>query len=90
MPPPQQNPNRPPAADADRAPTAPAEGPQRPAVAPQGDPKTQDGKSTVPATPTPPASPQEPGKKFDETVPGGQYMVNGRLVDADGKPIAKK
>lgn len=93
MPPPQQNPNRPPAAtapNADRQPPATPEAAQEPAAAPQGDPKAQDGKSTVPSPQTPPAAPQEPGKRFDETVPGGQYMVNGRMVDADGKPIAKK
>jgi len=24
--------------------------------------------------------------KLDETVPGGVYIVNGRVVDAEGKP----
>ena len=26
--------------------------------------------------------------KLDETVPGGRYLVNGVLVDANGEPIA--
>lgn len=26
-------------------------------------------------------------KRLDETVPGGAYMVGGKMVDADGKEI---
>jgi hypothetical protein len=26
----------------------------------------------------------------DETEPGGRFIVNGQLVDADGKPVKKK
>lgn len=29
-------------------------------------------------------------KKLDETVPGGRYLVNGVLVNADGEPVNDK
>lgn len=29
----------------------------------------------------------EPDRKLDETVPGGRYLVDGKLVDANGEPI---
>lgn len=28
-------------------------------------------------------------QQLDETVPGGQYLVNGQLVDANGVPITR-
>jgi len=28
-------------------------------------------------------------KKLDESIPGGRYMVNGVLVDCNGKEIKK-
>jgi hypothetical protein len=36
---------------------------------------------------TPQPKPAEPVKDFDRTVPGGRYVVGGKLVDAHGKPI---
>lgn len=93
MPPPQQNTPRTTAGsatNADRQPHEAQETPQEPAAAPQGDPKAPEVKSTVQTPQTPPAASQEPEKRWDKTVPGGQYMVGGKLVDADGKPTAKK
>lgn len=93
MPPPQHNPQRPTPgsnANADRQPPTPPETIQEPADAPQGDPQATEVKSPSAAPRTAPPASQESGKKFDETVPGGQYMVGGKLVDADGKPIDKK
>lgn len=29
-------------------------------------------------------------KQLDETVPGGRYMLNGRLVNSEGEPIEDK
>ena len=29
----------------------------------------------------------EPGPRIDETTPGGQYEVDGRLVDAEGHAL---
>lgn len=29
----------------------------------------------------------EPKQASDKTVPGGRYLVNGRVVDANGEPI---
>jgi hypothetical protein len=29
----------------------------------------------------------EAKRPLDETIPGGRYEVNGKLVDANGKPI---
>ncbi len=29
----------------------------------------------------------EPPRKLDQTVPGGRYIVNGQVVDANGKPL---
>ncbi len=38
--------------------------------------------------PTPPEiAPIADVKPLDETIPGGKYMVNGFLVDANGNPI---
>lgn len=31
-----------------------------------------------------------PAGRLDETVPGGRYMVNDRLVDANGEPVKGK
>lgn len=28
-----------------------------------------------------------PSGRLDETVPGGRYLVGGKLVNADGEPI---
>jgi colicin import membrane protein len=28
-------------------------------------------------------------ERVDETIPGGRYLVNGILVDCDGKPLEK-
>lgn len=93
MPPPQHNPQRPTAgshANADRQPPSPPEAAQEPPDAPQGDPQATEVKSPASAPKAAPSASQEAEKKFDETVPGGQYMVGGRMVDADGKPIDKK
>ena len=29
-------------------------------------------------------------KKLDETIPGGEYMVDGVLVNSEGQPVSKK
>lgn len=29
-------------------------------------------------------------KKIDETVPGGRFEVDGKIVDSDGEPIGGK
>jgi hypothetical protein len=39
-----------------------------------------DGKPLISATP----AREEP---LDKTIPGGRYIVNGRLVDCNGEPI---
>lgn len=31
--------------------------------------------------------PEQPTQAMDTTVPGGRYLVNGRLVDANGEPL---
>lgn len=58
----------------------------------QGDPKAQDDQSTVEEAQVVPAASQEAGKpkKFDESVPGGAFEVDGRMVDAFGKPPGEK
>ena len=33
---------------------------------------------------------QSRAQPADETVAGGRYLVNGQLVDAEGKPLGKK
>ena len=40
------------------------------------------------STPEPEASPEPAAHTaLDETVPGGRYLVNGIMVNADGEPI---
>jgi len=56
-----------------------------------------DKKDTfiIDAMPMPFVSPVFPSplqgeeKKLDESIPGGRYMVNGVLVDCNGKEIKK-
>ena len=58
--------------------------------APQGDPEPEKAQSPAQRAPTPPAAAQEPAKKWDESVPGGRFEVNGKIVDANGDPVEKK
>lgn len=49
----------------------------------KAEPKVEDAAGvTAETTVTKPVS-----KKSDETVPGGRYLVNGKWVDANGKPL---
>lgn len=41
-----------------------------------------DGKPIASATPA-----REEAKRLDRTIPGGRYIVNGRLVDCNNEPI---
>lgn len=34
-------------------------------------------------------SADEAPARLDETIPGGRYLVNGTLVDANGEPLTK-
>lgn len=58
------------------------------------------GPAAPPASAAPPAAPEQPApppaagptpapapRRRDETVPGGRFLVNGRLVNAQGEPI---
>lgn len=93
MPPPERNDPKPTfgtQSQKDRAPATPQDANQEPAAALVGDAKAPEVKSPVASPQAAPAAPQEPGKKLDETAPGGRYEVGGKIVDADGKPIAKK
>ena len=33
--------------------------------------------------------PEQPAQRLDITVPGGRYLVNGKLVNANGEPLAE-
>ncbi len=53
---------------------------------PQTRPKPPEEEPT--AVPTIPAVPPAPAKKLDEfDMPGGKFMVNGKLVNHDGQRI---
>jgi hypothetical protein len=43
------------------------------------------GKS--PETVVPSEQEEKPVQATDKTVPGGRYVVNGQLVNSDGKPV---
>jgi hypothetical protein len=51
----------------------------------------EDKKAVTATTPDEKVAAEEKTEKPDtnpgETVPGGRYLVNGVLVDANGKPI---
>lgn len=65
--------------------------PQRPQEAAPGPREAEKLQSTVPAPQAHQKAAQEPeAKKYDETVPGGRFEVNGRMVDAFGVPLDEK
>jgi hypothetical protein len=52
--------------------------------------KTKASSEQQPDTSGPTQPLQGLERKLDETVPGGRYIVNGRLVNANGEPIQEK
>lgn len=51
-------------------------------------PEKDKDKAKAEAVATPEPAPAEPMVET-ETVPGGRYIVNGELVDANGEPLKK-
>jgi hypothetical protein len=44
-------------------------------------------KGAPPLVPSPPVEEEKPVRASDTTIPGGRYLVNGKLVNCNGEPI---
>ena len=86
----EQPPNRP--RTVERLSPEPPKPSQDPQEARQGDPEAPKVQSGVQAAQDAPAASQDAqdagkSKKLDETVPGGLYEVEGKMVDANNQPV---